>query len=149
MFNTADYSYILPTHRATVYVIGIAMGFILRQLGRDVKLKKVIFNTIYFLTKFNSAVIQINILFLFLFFKAHLTLGWLIALSLLYFSIVHPSKMGDRSYVYDQMDAANYSAFAPITWCFFFAWVIFTSHTGNGGNLDVLTFEIFRLFFRT
>lgn len=109
MFNTADYSYILPTHRATVYVMGIAMGFFLRQLGRDIKLK-----------------------------KAHLTLGWFIAGTLLYFSIVHPSKMGDRSYVYDKMDAANYSAFAPITWCLFFCWLIFVSHTGNGGFLSDL-----------
>nr|XP_014275443.2 nose resistant to fluoxetine protein 6 [Halyomorpha halys] len=109
MFNTADYSYILPTHRATVYVMGIALGYFLQQLGRDVKLK-----------------------------KAHLTLGWLVSLLLLYFSLVHPSKMGDRSYVYDRMDAANYSAFAPIAWCLFFSWLIFISHTGNGSFLTEL-----------
>ncbi|XP_073983636.1 nose resistant to fluoxetine protein 6-like isoform X2 [Rhodnius prolixus] len=107
MFNTADYSYILPTHRATVYIMGIILGYILRQWGRNVNLK-----------------------------KGHLTLGWFIALCMLYQSLVQPSKMGDRAYVYDRIDAANYSAFAPITWCIFFSWVIFTSHTGNGGFLS-------------
>ncbi|KAL1132309.1 hypothetical protein AAG570_010265 [Ranatra chinensis] len=109
MFNTADYSYILPTHRASVYVMGIALGYLLRQLGRDVKLK-----------------------------SGHLTLGWFIAFAMLYQSMIQPSKMGSRFYVYDRMDAANYAAFAPITWCLFFSWIIFTSHTGNGGIISKL-----------
>lgn len=53
---------------------------------------------------------------------------------MLYQSIVSPAKMGDRSYIYNRVDAANYAAFAPITWCLFFGWIIFTSHTGNGGR---------------
>ncbi|KAF6203729.1 hypothetical protein GE061_002063 [Apolygus lucorum] len=109
MFNTADYSYILPTHRATVYVIGIAMGYILRQWGKDIKLK-----------------------------TSHLTLGWLISLVLFYQSYIWPSHMGDRFYVYDRLDAAIYSAFSPISWCLIFCWVIFTSHTGNGGFISDL-----------
>ncbi|RZF42114.1 hypothetical protein LSTR_LSTR006707 [Laodelphax striatellus] len=106
MFDTADYSYILPTHRLTVYVMGIALGYGLHYWGRDFKLK-----------------------------TGQLTLGWFIALCLLYQSIVSPAKMSDRFYVYDRMDAANYAAFAPITWCLFFSWVIFCAHTGNGGYL--------------
>jgi hypothetical protein len=41
MFDTADYSYILPTHRLTVYAMGIALGYLLRHCGRDFKLKSV------------------------------------------------------------------------------------------------------------
>lgn len=41
MFDTADYSYILPTHRLTVYVIGVALGYGLHYWGRDFKLKTV------------------------------------------------------------------------------------------------------------
>lgn len=41
MFDTADYSYILPTHRLTVYVMGIALGYGLHHWGRDFKLKTV------------------------------------------------------------------------------------------------------------
>lgn len=53
---------------------------------------------------------------------------------MVYQSIVSPAKMGDRAYVYNRLDAANYAAFAPITWCIFFGWIIFTSYTGNGGK---------------
>jgi hypothetical protein len=41
LFQTADLSYALPAHRATVYIMGIAMGFVLRYCGRDFRLKKV------------------------------------------------------------------------------------------------------------
>jgi hypothetical protein len=41
LFQTADFSYALPAHRATVYVMGIALGFVLHYSGRDFKLKKV------------------------------------------------------------------------------------------------------------
>jgi hypothetical protein len=41
LFQTADLSYALPAHRATVYIMGIALGFVLRYCGRDFRLKKV------------------------------------------------------------------------------------------------------------
>jgi hypothetical protein len=41
LFETADLSYTLPAHRATVYIVGIALGFVLRYCGRDIRLKKV------------------------------------------------------------------------------------------------------------
>jgi hypothetical protein len=41
LFQTADFSYTLPAHRATVYVMGIALGLGLRYCGRDFSLKKV------------------------------------------------------------------------------------------------------------
>lgn len=44
--------------------------------------------------------------------------------------------MGDMNYTYDRLDAANYAAFAPITWCLVFMWVIFLSYTGNAGKVD-------------
>ncbi|XP_075219173.1 drop dead [Lycorma delicatula] len=106
MFDTADYSYILPTHRLTVYVMGVALGYGLHFWGRDFKLK-----------------------------TGQLTLGWFVALVLLYQSILSPVKMSYRNYVYDRLDAANYAAFAPVTWCLFFSWIIFCAHTGNGGFL--------------
>jgi len=41
LFQTADLSYTVPSHRATVYIMGIALGFVLRYCGRDFRLKKV------------------------------------------------------------------------------------------------------------
>ncbi|KAL1455621.1 hypothetical protein WDU94_009703 [Cyamophila willieti] len=109
MFDTADYSYILPTHRLTVYAMGIALGYLLRHCGRDFKLK-----------------------------SSHITLGWCMASGFLYQSVIIPSKMGDMNYKYDRLDHANYAAFAPITWCLVFMWFIFLSFTGNAGFLGRL-----------
>jgi hypothetical protein len=41
MLQSFELSYGLPSHRATVYIMGIALGFVLRYCGRDFKLKKV------------------------------------------------------------------------------------------------------------
>lgn len=41
LFDTADFSYTLPSHRLTVYIIGIFMGYLLRYLPKDYKMNKV------------------------------------------------------------------------------------------------------------
>ena len=41
LFDTADFSYTLPSHRLTVYIIGIFMGYLLRYLPKDYKINKV------------------------------------------------------------------------------------------------------------
>ncbi|XP_027843539.2 nose resistant to fluoxetine protein 6-like [Aphis gossypii] len=109
MYDTADYSYILPTHRLTVYIMGILLGYCLRYVGRNYPLK-----------------------------SGHLKLGWIVAIGFFYEAFIHPSKMGDIDYVYNASDAANYAAFAPIYWCIFFSWIIFVSYTGNGGVVSSL-----------
>ncbi|XP_052120476.1 nose resistant to fluoxetine protein 6-like [Frankliniella occidentalis] len=106
MFRTADLSYIMPTHRLTVYLMGVVLGYALRHCGRDFKLK-----------------------------QSHLTLGWTLAAICLYLSVVTPSFMGKVGYRYEAIHAANYAAFAPITWCFLFGWIIFVSYIGKGGAI--------------
>ncbi|XP_001942708.2 regulator of hypoxia-inducible factor 1 [Acyrthosiphon pisum] len=109
MYDTADFSYILPTHRLTVYIMGILLGYCLRYVGRNYPLK-----------------------------SGHLKLGWIVAIGFFYEAFIHPAKMGDIDYVYNASDAANYAAFAPIYWCIFFSWIIFVSYTGNGGFVSSL-----------
>ena len=41
LYDTGRLSYTLPTHRATVYLIGIAVSFILRETKDKVSLNKV------------------------------------------------------------------------------------------------------------
>lgn len=108
MLNTANFSYILPTHRLTVYIIGILLGYFLQTIGRDYKL------------------------------KPHMRrIGWTVALTLLYYSIAKPISLGRRGYVYDEQEAAEYAALAPIAWCSFFAWIIFMDHIGHGGSYQI------------
>ncbi|XP_025421860.1 nose resistant to fluoxetine protein 6-like [Sipha flava] len=109
MYDTADFSYILPAHRLTVYIMGILLAYCLRYVGRDYRLK-----------------------------NSYLKLGWVAAAGFFYEAFIQPSKMGSIDYVYDVNDAANFAAFAPIYWCIFFSWIIFVSYTGNGGFMTSL-----------
>lgn len=45
-----------------------------------------------------------------------------------------PAFMGNMDYVYNPVHAAWYAAFAPIFWCFGFAWIILASHYGLRGD---------------
>lgn len=92
--------YILPVHRATVYVMGVLLGYCLRR-HKDVKLSNV-----------------------------QRKLGWVISTALLLASFFGPAPMGSIHYKYDPTHAAQYAAYAPIGWCCFFAWIIFTSQMG-------------------
>jgi len=42
--------------------------------------------------------------------------------------------MASRHYVYNARDAANFAAFAPISWCLFHAWVFFVTYIGQAGT---------------
>ena len=92
--------YILPAHRATVYIMGILIGYLLRKF-KNIKLTKF---QIYF--------------------------GWIINTILILGAFFGPAPMGSINYIYNPTHAAHYAAFAPIAWCSFFAWIIITSHLG-------------------
>ncbi|XP_030765294.1 nose resistant to fluoxetine protein 6-like [Sitophilus oryzae] len=103
LFETADYMYILPPHRATVYIMGVFMGYLLR------KYKHVTFT------------------------KAQLRMGNTIALFSFLLSYLGPSFMGNIDYVYNPTHAALYAAVSPILWVGSFCWVIFTTQLGYKG----------------
>jgi hypothetical protein len=92
--------YIIPFYRFTVYGMGIALGYLLRR------------HSSVRLTDFQ------------------LTCGWVISTSLFVTTIVLSSIMSRYDYTFNAIDAANFSALAPIPWCLFFAWIIYTSHLG-------------------
>lgn len=41
LFDTANYSYILPSHRLTVYILGVGVGYLLRKLPKNYKINDV------------------------------------------------------------------------------------------------------------
>ena len=100
LFDTAGKTYILPPHRFTVYAMGILLGYILRKY-KDIKLT-----------------------------QTQLTMGWYISTGLLLSAFCAPAPMGTMGYKFNPTHAAHYAAFAPIGWCLFFAWIIFTSQLG-------------------
>ncbi|XP_059617040.1 nose resistant to fluoxetine protein 6 isoform X3 [Phlebotomus argentipes] len=114
LFDTANYMYILPAHRATVYIMGVLLGYILRRY-RDLKLT-----------------------------PTQLKIGWYSNTALMLVAFFGPAPMGRIGYVYNTTHAAHYAAFAPIAWCSFFAWIIFTSHLGYESLLSrMLSWEGF------
>lgn len=92
--------YIIPPYRFTVYAIGIMLGYCLRKY-KYIKLSD----------------FQLN-------------LGWILSSVAIIMTLLLSSAMSTVGYKYDPTHAAIYAAFAPIPWCLFFAWIIFTSQTG-------------------
>lgn len=104
MFNTANYSYIIPFHRLTSYIIGIFFGFALRHYDKHYRIK-----------------------------SSYLRLGWTITFSFLSYILTKASEMNYPGYVYNNKEAAIYAALAPIAWSLLVGWMIFVSQMGCGG----------------
>ncbi|XP_001603690.2 O-acyltransferase like protein [Nasonia vitripennis] len=102
LFDTANFSYILPSHRLTVYILGVGVGYLLRKLPKNYKI--------------NDTLIRV---------------GWFLSILMFMGAFFGPAGMGDIDYVYNPVHAATYNAFAPIGWCAVFIWVTFLAHTGN------------------
>ncbi|KRT78515.1 Acyltransferase, partial [Oryctes borbonicus] len=105
LFLTADYMYIIPAYRLTVYVMGIILGYLLRE-HKDIRLKQI-----------------------------YIHIGNVIALLSFIGAFLAPSFMGSYDYEYDPVEAAWYAAYAPILWCLCFAWIIYITHIGHKGYM--------------
>ena len=62
--------------------------------------------------------------------NSQLNLGWVLSTLSIGITLVLTSMMSKVGYEFNSTYAAIYAAFAPIPWCLFFAWIIFTSQTG-------------------
>lgn len=116
MFDTANYSYIIPTHRATIYLMGVYLAYYLKS------------NPVTILPKTKS-IIACCISFI-------IGLGtWL-----------GPLHMSVKNYEYNRWDAAIYGTLSPITWGAAVAWAIFATQNGFGGIYDILKWNKFKYF---
>ncbi|KAG5684658.1 hypothetical protein PVAND_013876 [Polypedilum vanderplanki] len=114
LFKTADLMYTLPPHRFTVYAMGIILGCFLRKF-KETKLSRM-----------------------------QLRVGWYVSTAALLISFLGPAPMGDITYKFNPTHAAIYAAFAPIAWCFFFGWMIFTSQLGYKNKITkILQWRVF------
>ena len=107
LIDTANYLYTLPTHRFTVYGMGLLLGFILRKL-KYVKLK-----------------------------QYQIMIGNLISAistTIIYKACV---RMTGLDVEYDRGLHALYAAFAPILVCVPVSWLIFASQNGYRSEYEV------------
>lgn len=92
--------YILPIYRFTVYAMGLGLGYLIRK-HKDIKLT-----------------------------RNQLTLGWTVISVLFALNVVLISLMSAYDYTFSKFDAALFSSVAPIPFCLFFAWMLYTAHLG-------------------
>lgn len=92
--------YILPIYRFTTYAMGIMLGYILRN-SKNIKLT-----------------------------STQLTAGWFIVSALFIITALLTAFMSAYDYTFNSFDAALFSSVAPIPFCLFFAWMIYTGHLG-------------------
>lgn len=120
MFKTASLSYILPTHRLTVYIMGVALGYALHRVPASFRLSS------------TSA-----------------SLGWAFFATLGLLPVFGPHHAGTPAYNYDALEAAQYAAFAPILWSAFVCWGVFAIARGSGGWLrDLMCWRGWAVFTR-
>ncbi|KAF6216345.1 hypothetical protein GE061_000686 [Apolygus lucorum] len=108
LLDTANYSYILPYHRLTVYLMGIGVY--------------------YFLMKFPECIFN----------KVQITLLWMVAVLSGMAAMIGPYHMTSITYKYDAQEAALYNSFSPILWGAFVGWGIVASSYGYAGWLGKL-----------
>jgi hypothetical protein len=93
--------YILPIpYRFTSYSIGILLGYFMRT-QKDLK-----------------------------FTKPQLNFGWFLIILSTSLTILLSSMMSTYNYSYNAIHSALFASVAPIPFCLFFAWTIFTAHLG-------------------
>jgi hypothetical protein len=80
--------------------MGIALGYLLRN-HKDIKLT-----------------------------SNQLTLGWIVTSVLFVLTAVISSFMSAYDYTFSAFDGALFSSIAPIPFCLFFAWMLYTAHLG-------------------
>lgn len=107
LLATANSMYKLPTHRFTVYGIGLLLGFVLRRF-EAVKLSKIQF-----------------------------IFGQLANAAMMLIVIACGVSMTGIDVEYDVVLHSLYSAFAPIFYCLHVAWIIFSAHQGHKSNYDL------------
>ncbi|KAG8290630.1 hypothetical protein J6590_079027 [Homalodisca vitripennis] len=105
LFRTAQKTYILPSHRATVYCLGVVLGYIIHR-QHSVPLSRV-----------TAAA------------------GWVVGVACGLLAIFAPYHMSWPGYVYNVQEAALYNMLAPVSWSIFVGWVIFSSHYGCAGKI--------------
>lgn len=105
LYRTADLLYTQTIHRATPYIMGVIVGHYIQKHKDNFQMP-----------------------------KAFAALGWIIAFSFGFYSIVSPTNMTRRDFQYDSTEASQYAALSPIAWSVALAWFIAACHFNYGGN---------------
>lgn len=98
----------MALHRATPYLVGIALGIAIKEFGK----------------------VQLP--------KGVVVSGWLSSLCAVIWCFYTPSNLSHKDYQYDPSSAAQYSALAPLLWSLALAWTIFATHSDSAWKLNCI-----------
>lgn len=134
--------YAIPVYRATVYILGILLGYALRVYKSH---QLTVVSNFWFAKKIHFTILKGHNKDSFWHFQIfafkkntnhssnlqkELRTGWYVSSLLFIAAFFGPAPMGSITYVYNEYHAAIYAALGPIAWCGLFAWIVFTSHLG-------------------
>ncbi|KDR21234.1 Nose resistant to fluoxetine protein 6 [Zootermopsis nevadensis] len=119
-FDTARLSYSLPTHRASMYLFGVAVRYLIHETKPKFSLNKI-----------------------------QILTGWIVSGAMGLLAMCGPYHMSFPSYRYSPQEAALYSALSPILWGAFLGWLTFAESMGYSGILGrALSWKGFAVFAR-
>ncbi|KAI5643620.1 acyltransferase family domain-containing protein [Phthorimaea operculella] len=119
LLDAAKFCYILPTHRATIYLIGVAMAYFIRTKRLNFTLS-------------NN---QVRAL-------------WAFAVGLMMFTLCYPYQMGLEGYTFSPGPAAIFAAFSPVMWGIYMSithWAVCNNYTNEKGTSFVES-RVFKFF---
>ncbi|KAJ4446695.1 hypothetical protein ANN_13392, partial [Periplaneta americana] len=120
VFASGNLTYILPTHRLTVYLMGVVVGYLMHRTTGRIVLR-----------------------------KTQVWLGWSAAIILALLSVFGLYRGAFPDYRYEPHEHALYGALAPIMWGGYISWTIYASWAGYGGVFGaLLSWKWFRVFSR-
>lgn len=107
LYKTANLAYEISLYRATPYVMGIGLGYIMSKTGKNVHIPK------------NTAIC-----------------GWAASALLAYYALLSRWAEARLDFRYSAYDAAIYAGWSPMAWSLALGWLIFACFTGHGGYLN-------------
>jgi len=107
LYDTANLLYSQTIYRASPYITGIVVGYLLRRSEDGIRER-----------------LQ----------RPLAAIGWIISVSLGMLSILTPVHLARRGYEYDVVEAAQYAALSPISWSLALGWFIIACYMGYGGK---------------
>ncbi|XP_070492786.1 nose resistant to fluoxetine protein 6-like isoform X2 [Chironomus tepperi] len=117
LYRTFSLSFTVALHRATPYLIGIALGILIKEFGR-IKLSK-------------GATYS----------------GWVSTITSLIWCFYKPSNLSHKDFQYDPISAAQYSGLAPLLWSLSIAWIIFACYNDASWKLNNILSSKIMIFF--
>ncbi|KAJ4446694.1 hypothetical protein ANN_13391, partial [Periplaneta americana] len=104
LYASGNLTYVLPTHRLTIYLMGVVVGYLMHRTNGRIVLSKI-----------------------------QVWLGWTAAIFLALLAVFGLYRGAFPDYRYEPHEHALYGALAPIMWGGYIFWTIYSSWAGYGG----------------